>query len=198
MKRILVIQSSLNAERGNSSKLAQVYIQAASVNPDTQVTIRDLSQQALPHLSEVEMGAWMTPESERTAEQQRLAQLSDDIVSDVKNADEIVLAVPMYNFGIPSSLKAWFDRLARAGITFKYTENGPVGLLENKRVTVLAARGGKYQGTPMDTQTDYLKHFWQFVGVTDIQFVYAEGLAMGEEAAAKSFSAAQENILELI
>lgn len=197
MTKLLVIESSLNSQQGNSSKLAANYIATAQQHNSVDVTVRDIAQQALPHLTEEEMVAWSTPQEQRTEKQAQLAQLSDDIVKDVQQADEIVLAIPMYNFGIPSVLKAWFDRLARAGVTFQYTENGPKGLLGNKRVRVMAARGGKYAGTALDTQSAYVTNFLNFLGLTDIEFVYAEGLAMGEDEAEKSWKSADEKILEL-
>lgn len=198
MKNVLVILSSLNNQSGNSTKLANDYVEALQQNSAINLTTRNLSQINLPHLSESEMQAWMTEETERTPDQVKMASISQDIVNDVMNADEIVLAVPMYNFGIPSVLKAWFDRLARAGITFQYTQSGPQGLLKNKKVTVLAARGGKCEGTPLDTQTDYIRNFFAFLGLENTQFVYAEGLAMGEEAFAESWKKANEKIMELI
>ena len=197
MKTVLAIFSSLNGEQGNSSKLANEYLATLEKNSDVVVNRVDLSSLDLPHLSSDEMQSWMTAAEERTTEQQTLAKRSDDIVEAVQQADEIVLAVPMYNFGVPSSLKAYFDRVARAGITFKYTENGPVGLLENKSATVFAARGGIYAGTEFDTQSPFLKHFLGFVGITDVNFVYAEGLAMGEEQAKTAFASASEKIIEL-
>lgn len=197
MKTVLAIFSSLNGEQGNSSKLANEYLATLEKNSDVVVKRVDLSSLDLPHLSSDEMQSWMTAAEERTTEQQTLAKRSDDIVEAVQQADEIVLAVPMYNFGVPSSLKAYFDRVARAGITFKYTENGPVGLLENKSATVFAARGGIYAGTEFDTQSPFLKHFLGFVGITDVNFVYAEGLAMGEEQAKTAFASASEKIIEL-
>lgn len=197
MKTVLAIFSSLNGEQGNSSKLANEYLATLEKNHDVTVKRVDLSKLDLPHLSSDEMQSWMTPADERTDAQQALAKRSDDIVKAVKQADELVLAVPMYNFGVPSSLKAYFDRIARAGITFKYTENGPVGLLENKSATVFAARGGVYAGTDFDTQSPFLQHFLGFVGISDVKFVYAEGLAMGEEQAKTAFAAASEKIIEL-
>jgi FMN-dependent NADH-azoreductase len=104
----------------------------------------------------------------------------------------------MYNFDSPSVLKAFFDRIARAGITFSYTENGPVGLIKDKKVFVLAARGGKYEGTAMDTQSAYLSNFLAFLGMDNVEFAYAEGLAMGEESVSHSFSLFNEKISELI
>ncbi|MEW9797011.1 FMN-dependent NADH-azoreductase [Alteromonas sp. CYL-A6] len=197
MKNVLVVYSSLNPQAGNSTKLAAQYVDALKQKGDVKIVERDLMASSLDHLSAEEMGAWMTPEEQRTDAQRALAAVSESLIEEVKQADEIVLAVPMYNFGVPSVLKAWFDRIARAGITFRYTENGPVGLLENKTATVLAARGGMYAGTPKDSQTTFIKDFLAFIGITDVRFVYAEGLAMGEETASKAFSQANEKIIEL-
>jgi FMN-dependent NADH-azoreductase len=197
MTSVLAIFSSLNGEQGNSSKLARAYLAAKQKSTDIRLKEVDLSVIDLPHLSDEEMDAWVTAPKARSEAQRALAALSDEAVAAVSSADEIVIAVPMYNFGIPSSLKAYFDRLARAGVTFKYTENGPVGLLEGKRATILAARGGVYQGTEFDTQSAYLKHFLNFIGIVDVEFVYAEGLAMGEEQASESFSVANKKIMEL-
>lgn len=198
MKNVLVVQSSLNNQSGNSTKLANQYIEALQNQTPIKVTARNLAEEDLPHLSALEMQAWMTAEAQRTDNQTKLAAISQSIVDDVLLADEIVLAVPMYNFGIPSVLKAWFDRLARAGITFQYTENGPKGLLSNKQVTVLAARGGKYQGTALDTQTEFIKNIFAFLGLDNIQFIYAEGLAMGDDSAKESWENANKKIMELI
>ncbi|HQY47645.1 MAG TPA: NAD(P)H-dependent oxidoreductase, partial [Usitatibacteraceae bacterium] len=109
----------------------------------------------------------------------------------------IVIGLPMYNFGIPSTLKAYFDHVARAGVTFKYTEKGPVGLLGGKRAVILAARGGLYAGTPMDTQSAYVRDFLRFVGIDDVRFVYAEGLAMGEGPRAEALAKAGDEIARL-
>lgn len=119
------------------------------------------------------------------------------LVAELRAADVLVLGVPMYNFGIPSTLKAYFDRLARAGVTFKYTETGPVGLLTGKKAYVLAARGGMYQGTPKDSQTAYLKDFLSFIGIDDVTFVYAEGLNMGEAGRDAALVAAHQQIAQL-
>ncbi len=198
MANLLVVNSSLSGANGNSNKLTQSFVEAWQAKQQGTVTQRDVNETNLPHLAGAEMGAWMTPADQRTEEQQALAAVSDELIAEVKEADAIVIGVPMYNFGIPSTFKAWIDRIARAGITFKYTETGPVGLLENKKVYVLAARGGMYAGTAKDSQTVYLKDVLAFLGLTDVEFVYAEGLAMGPEAAEKAFSAANEKIIELI
>jgi len=120
-------------------------------------------------------------------------------VAELLAADVVVIAAPLYNFGIPSTLKAYFDHIARAGVTFRYTAQGPEGLLlRGKRVYILAARGGNYSGTPMDTQTSYLRNFLGFLGMNDVTFVYAEGLALGDEAKGRAEAAAHRQIRELV
>ncbi|HEY0924626.1 FMN-dependent NADH-azoreductase [Rheinheimera pacifica] len=196
MKHILLINSSINGDKGHSAQLAQQFIAQlpkGSFNLDT----LDLNATPVPHLEMAEMAAWMTPAEQRSSEQQRLAAISDDIVARIKAADVIVLGVPMYNFGIPSQLKALFDRVARAGITFKYTEQGPVGLLDDKPVIILAARGGIYQGTGLDSQTPFLQTFFNFVGLKDLHFVYAEGLNMGTDAQQAALTAAKARLTEI-
>lgn len=178
MKNVLVINSSLNAEEGNSAKLTKHLAQHLSTKYQSNVHTVNLYAGAISHLSGAEMQAWMTDADDRSPEQKALAQISDSYIEQVLAADTIVLGMPMYNFGVPSTFKAWVDRIARAGVTFQYTAEGPVGLLKNKKVIVVAARGGIYQGTPLDTQTTYLRDFFAFLGLQDIDFIYAEGLAM--------------------
>ncbi|WP_462180370.1 FMN-dependent NADH-azoreductase [Pseudoalteromonas gelatinilytica] len=192
MKKVLVLNSSLNGEQGNSTKLSQQFVEQLANNQQISVTTRDLSDNAIAHLTQTEMAAWMTDANERNDEQKALAAISDDLIAELNDNDLIVIGMPMYNFGIPSTFKAWIDRIARAGITFKYTEQGPVGLITDKKVVVLAARGGMYQGTEMDSQTKYLKDVLGFVGMTDVNFIYAEGLAM--PGAEQSLEAAQNEI----
>ncbi|WP_462177568.1 FMN-dependent NADH-azoreductase [Pseudoalteromonas gelatinilytica] len=192
MKKVLVLNSSLNGEQGNSTKLSQQFVEQLADNQQISVTTRDLSDNAIAHLTQTEMAAWMTDANERSDEQKALAAISDDLIAELNDNDLIVIGMPMYNFGIPSTFKAWIDCIARAGITFKYTEQGPVGLITDKKVVVLAARGGMYQGTEMDTQTKYLKDVLGFVGMTDVNFIYAEGLAM--PGAEQSLEAAQNEI----
>lgn len=197
MTSILALYSSLNGEQGHSTTLANRYLASRKANDKVSITKVDVAQLALPHLTGEEMQAWMTEASERSEQQKALAERSDTLIQQVMDADEIVLAVPMYNFGIPSSLKAYFDRIARAGITFKYTQNGPVGLLNNKRATVFAARGGMYEGSALDTQTPYLTHFLNFIGIQDVHFIYAEGLNISEQQASQSLAQAEQKIIEL-
>ncbi len=192
MKKVLVLNSSLNGEQGNSTKLSQQFVEQLANNQQISVTTRDLSDNAIAHLTQTEMAAWMTDANERSDEQKALAAISDDLIAELNDNELIVIGMPMYNFGIPSTFKAWIDRIARAGITFKYTEQGAVGLIKDKKVVVLAARGGIYQGTDMDTQTKYLKDVLGFVGMTDVHFIYAEGLAMPD--AEQSLEAAKNEI----
>ncbi|GGE81282.1 FMN-dependent NADH-azoreductase [Pseudoalteromonas gelatinilytica] len=192
MKKVLVLNSSLNSGQGNSTKLSQQFVEQLANNQQISVTTRDLSDNVIAHLTQTEMAAWMTDANERSDEQKALAAISDDLIAELNDNDLIVIGMPMYNFGIPSTFKAWIDRIARAGITFKYTEQGPVGLITDKKVVVLAARGSMYQGTEMDTQTKYLKDVLGFVGMTDVNFIYAEGLAM--PGAEQSLEAAQSEI----
>ena len=199
MKNLLVINASLNGEAGNSSKLVNSFVEKVQAAQQVNLVVeRHLSQQPLPHLSAEEMQAWMTAADARSEQQQTLAAISDTVIAEVKSADVIVVGMPMYNFGVPSTFKAWVDRLARAGVTFKYTETGPVGLLADKKVYVLAARGGMYAGTEKDSQTQYLKDFFAFVGLTDVEFVYAEGLAMGEASFNSAWQSATQKINEKV
>ena len=149
-------------------------------------------------LDESALNALFTPTAERTPDQTARVALDDALIAQVQSADVIVLGVPMYNFGIPVQLKTWIDAIARAGVTFRYSENGPEGLLKGKKVYVALARGGLYRDSPADSQVPYLKSVLAFLGMNDIDFIYAEGLAMGAEAASKAFAEAEAHISELI
>ncbi|HUR40159.1 MAG TPA: NAD(P)H-dependent oxidoreductase [Verrucomicrobiae bacterium] len=182
MTRILKVTSSLHAGAGQSSLLATQFIDALLArDPGAQVDARDLTSEPVPHLTAERFAAFTTPLAERSAGQQAVVTYSDALIEEIRKADVLVLGVPMYNFGIPSQLKAWFDHIARAGVTFQYTATGSVGLLTGKKAVVFATRGGTYAGTPRDTQSPYLRDFLAFLGITDVEFVYAEGLAMGPE-----------------
>ena len=178
--RTLVITTSILGENGQSKALAEHFIAQAESRDGVEVTHRDLVASELPHLNLAELGSWQVAEEERSAEQRALAARSDSLIEELKAHDVVVLAVPMYNFGIPSQLKAWFDRVMRAGVTFRYTENGPQGLVAGKRAMILAARGGQYAGTEMDTQTPHLKLMLGMIGIKEVDTVFAEGLNMGE------------------
>lgn len=198
MTRLLQINTSLFGGEGQSSKLTERFVQAWSAShADTRVVVRDLTAQPLPHLDGPRFQAFLTPVESRTPEQQAIVAESDALIDEVRNADVIVLGLPMYNFGVPSQLKAYFDHLARAGVSFRYTANGPEGLLGGAKVYILAARGGHYMGTSADTQTGYVTTFLNFIGLTDIEFVYAEGLAMGDAPKREALDAAANRIGQL-
>ena len=144
--------------------------------------MRDLALNPVPHLDAAAFGAFLAKHEVRSAAQRAAVRYSDALIEELRAADVVVVGVPMYNFGIPSALKAYFDQIARAGVTFRYTATGPVGLLTGKQVFVFAARGGLYAGTPKDTQSAYLRDFLGLLGMRDVQFVYAEGLNIGAES----------------
>jgi FMN-dependent NADH-azoreductase len=151
----------------------------------------------VPHLTAERFAAFGTPASERTLEQQRYVAESDALIDELRRAEVLVLGLPMYNFGVPSTLKAYFDHVARANVTFRYTAEGPVGLLTGKRAYVFATRGGQHAGTPGDLQTAYVRQFLGFIGIRDVEFIYAEGLALGPEQRERALAAAAERIGQL-
>lgn len=182
MKRILFISSSLHGGQGTSSELgSELVARLTAAHPASRVTTVDLNELALPHLDRDEFEAWGVPAAERDPEQAALAARSEALIEQLLAHDTLVLGVPMYNMTIPSTLKAWIDRVARAGRTFRYTADGPVGLVRGVDAYLVFARGGMYRGTPMDTQTGYLKAILGLVGIDNVTTVFAEGLAMGDE-----------------
>lgn len=194
---ILVIKSSVFSDGGNSSALVNAKVAALkAAHPDATIVERDLGANPIPHLDGDRVGAFFTPAENRTAEQQQVDDFSMTLIEELKAADQVVVGVPMYNFGIPSQLKSWIDHVARAGITFRYTENGPQGLIGDKPVTVVAARGGLYAGTENDTVTPYIKLFFSFVGITDVRFVFAEGLNMGDDMKDKAMDEARAAVAQ--
>ena len=198
MKTLLQLNSSIFSSGGQSSQLANQFAATWHENePDAQVIVRDLAQAPLPHLDAPRVLAFLAKPEMRTAEQQAYVAESDTLIEEIKQAQIIVIGLPMYNFGIPSTLKAYFDQIARAGITFRYTENGPEGLLKDKKVYVFAARGGMYAGTPLDSQTSYVRNFLGFLGITDVEFVYAEGLNMGEASKETALNKAKQQLTAL-
>jgi FMN-dependent NADH-azoreductase len=198
MSHVLVIESSARQQGSVSRQLTQQFIQQwQAAHPQDQIQVRDLALQPVPHLDANLLGGWMTPaEQQSEAEQAALAR-SNALTDELLAADLLVLAAPMYNFGIPSTLKAWLDHVLRAGVTFKYTENGPVGLLHGKRAVVLTARGGVYAGTALDHQEPYLRQALAFVGITDVTFINAEGLAMGNGAAEQGLAKASQQLADV-
>jgi FMN-dependent NADH-azoreductase len=195
MTTILQINASVFGEGGQSTRLAQSFVEAwRRRDPETEVILRDLAREPVPHLTGDRVKALMTPEEGRGAAEREVVAYSDALIDELRRADIIVLGLPMYNFGVPSTLKAYFDHVARAGVTFRYTAEGPVGLLGDKPLYVLAARGGLYEGTPRDTQTGYVREYFGFLGIHQIEFVYAEGLNMGPEQAQAALARARARI----
>ena len=197
--KILQINASARSSGANSTRLADsVSARLKALNPEAGFELRDLASEPHPVLDEPALGALFTPVEQRTPAQAARVALDDALIAQVQSADAIVLGVPMYNFGVPVQLKTWIDAIARAGVTFRYTENGPQGLLKGKKVYVALARGGLYRDTPADSQVPYLKSVLAFLGMTDVSFIYAEGLSMGADAATKAFAEAEALIGELV
>lgn len=198
MTTLLQINSSIFSSGGHSSQLADEFVAIwRRNNPQTEIITRDLANQPLPHLNAQRVSAFFTPSDALTAEQQVIVDESNVLIDEIKQSEIIVIGLPMYNFGIPSTLKAYFDHIARVGITFRYTDTGPEGLLEGKKVYVFATRGGQYAGTALDSQTNYVRDFLNFLGITDIEFIYAEGLNMNPETKHKALANAKQRLAEL-
>ncbi|MEP7061608.1 MAG: NAD(P)H-dependent oxidoreductase [Betaproteobacteria bacterium] len=197
--KILQINSSSRRDASHSTRLASELVgRLRDADSKASVTVRDLNSPLHPSLDEAALDALFTPTAQRTAEQAERVALDDALIAEVQAADVLVIGVPMYNFGVSVQLKNWIDAIARAGVTFRYTAEGPEGLLTDKKVYVALTRGGKYRNTPADTQVPYLKTILGFLGMTDVRFVYAEGLAMGAEAEQLAFSSAYEQIDEAL
>ncbi|MEM6889572.1 MAG: NAD(P)H-dependent oxidoreductase [Pseudomonadota bacterium] len=152
------------------------------------VTTRDLNA-AIPHVDETWIGANFTLADDRTEDQRAALGLSDQLIAEIKAADVLVLGVPVYNFGVPASLKAWIDQIARAGVTFQYTENGPVGLLTGKRAIIALSTGGTPVGSNIDFASGYMKHIMGFIGITDVSVIAAERVMADAERAVNEANA---------
>jgi FMN-dependent NADH-azoreductase len=199
MTTLLQINASINNGNGESSRLANQFVAAFhNSHPKATVVVRDVAAaEPVPHLNAEQFGAFITKPEVRSAAQHAVVAYSDTLINELKQADIIVLGLPMYNFGVPSQLKAYFDHIARLGVTFEYTEKGPVGKLTGKKVYVFAARGGVYEGTPMDTQTSYVRDFLRFLGMSDVEFIYAEGLHMSPQSKQAALAKAEAEIARL-
>lgn len=198
MSKLLQIKTSLFSAHGQSSQLSDAFVTAWHLgHPGSEVVTRDFAVDPVPHLDGAGFQAFLSNPAERTAEQQAKLAYSDQLIEELKSADVLVIGLPMYNLGVPSMLKAYFDHIARAGVTFRYTGNGPQGLLTDKKAYVFATRGGRYAGTPFDTQTDYVRNFLGFIGIADVEFVYAEGLNMGEESKSLSLADAHAEVARI-
>ena len=191
MTTLLEIKTSLFSDRGESSRLADSFVAAwREAHPEGRVVVRDLARDPVPHLDAERFGAFAAKPEDRKEAQAAVLRYSDALIQELKDADVVVIGAPMYNFGIPSTLKAYFDHIARAGVTFRYTDRGPVGMLTGKEAFVFTTRGGRHADTPLDTQAPYLRNLLTFLGMSKVEFVFAEGLALGpaarEQALAKA------------
>ncbi|WP_394141264.1 FMN-dependent NADH-azoreductase [Vibrio chagasii] len=194
MSRVLALKSSILGDYSQSTKLVEEFIK--NVDQD-KLTVRDLAANPLPVL-DFSVATALRATEDLSQDQQAIVDLSNTLIEEIKAADTLVIAAPMYNFTIPTQLKNWIDLIARAGVTFTYTENGVKGLIEGKKAIVVTTRGGIHKDAATDSMTPYLRTVLGFVGITDVEFVYAEALNMGEDAAAKGISEAQSRLAELV
>lgn len=192
---ILQINSSARATGSESSSMADAIVaRLVAGHPGATVARRDLGAEPHPVLDQAALSALFTPADARTPEQAARVALDDALIAQVQAADVIVLGAPMYNFGMTVQLKGWFDAIARANVTFRYTATGPEGLLKNKKVYVALSRGGMHRDGASDTQVPHLKMLLGFLGMNDVTFIYSEGHGMGPEAVAKAREAANAEI----
>lgn len=192
---ILQVNSSARVGGSQSTRLANGIVERLrAADSNASVTVRDLAANPHPSLDEAALQALFTDPAQRTPEQAARVALDDALIAEIQAADVVVLGVPMYNFGISTQLKNWIDAISRARVTFRYTETGPQGLLTGKKVYVALTRGGRYRDTPADSQVPYLRTVLAFLGMTDVQFFYAEGLAMGPQAEREGLDAAENEI----
>ncbi|MDX7990963.1 FMN-dependent NADH-azoreductase [Xenorhabdus littoralis] len=199
MSKVLVLKSSILAQYSQSNKMADYFVEKYLANySDSDITIRDLAENPVPVLDGELVGALRPSDAELTERQQSALALSDEMIAELKTHDVIVITAPMYNFTIPTQLKTYFDLIARAGMTFRYTEKGPEGLLKGKKAIVLTSRGGIHKGNPTDLMTPYLRVFLKFIGITDVEFVFSEGLALGAEAASQTHRDARDVMDDII
>jgi FMN-dependent NADH-azoreductase len=192
---ILQINSSARQAGSHSTALANTVVERLRAEqPNATLTARDLARTPHPVLDEATLQALFTPAEQRTPAQVERVAVDDALIAEIQAADTVVLGVPMYNFGVPAGLKNWIDAISRARVTFRYTEKGPEGLLTGKKVYVVLTRGGVYRDSGADSQVPYLQTVLAFLGMKDVEFIYAEGLAMGPEAERRSLDAARAEI----
>lgn len=191
MSNILHISASIRGSESVSRGLSSALVERLAASGDATVVERNLSTNDIPYVDADRFAANLAPYAERTAEQQELASYADTLIDELLNADTVVFGVPIYNFSVPATVKAWADLVARAGTTFKYTESGPVGLLEGKKAYLAIASGGTPVGSDFDFMSPWLKFFLGFLGITDVAIVAADGIMGegGEEKIAAAHSA---------
>ena len=198
MSNVLVLKSSILANYSQSNVLADYFVdQWRQQHSDDKIQVRDLAANPVPVLDGELVGALRPSDAPLTPRQQDALELSNTLIEELQASDVIVITAPMYNFNIPTQLKNYFDLVARAGVTFRYTEAGPEGLLKGKKVYVLTSRGGIHKDTNTDLVTPYLRVFLGFIGLTDVEFVFEEGIAYGPEMATKAQQDAKALINQL-
>ena len=197
--KLLHLDSSILGDSSASRQLSRAVVDSwLAAEPEAQVSYRDLASDALSHLSAASLVAGGTPAELRDAAQQHEVELAEATLNEFLAADSIVIGAPMYNFTVPTQLKAWIDRVAVAGKTFAYDENGPKGLAGGKKVVIVSTAGGIHAGQPSgQAHEEYLQLVLRFLGITDIEIVRAEGLAYGDEPRANAFKSAQAQITDL-
>lgn len=196
MSNILHITASIRGDESVSNALGNRLVEGLAAKTGASVTRRDLSANDLPYVSAERFAANLTPAADRTPEQAELAAIADTLIAELQAADTIVIASPIYNFGVPATVKAWADLVARAGTTFKYTETGPVGLLEGKKAYLAIASGGTPVGSDIDFMSRWLIFFLGFLGISDVEVVAADGI-MGADGREK-IDRAHEKVAELV
>lgn len=193
--RVLRLDTSLFGAGGASSQLNDALIEKLRARHGAvEVVRRDLAAAPLPYFDAPAVAALATEPAARDAGQRELAALAERLLKEVREADILVIAAPMYNFSVPSTLKTWMDWLARAGVTFRYTEHGPEGLLGGRKVFVTSSRGGLHRDSPSDAIVPLLRSYFALLGMEDVEVIYAEGLNMGGEQREKGLAAAREQI----
>ncbi|MBT8146654.1 MAG: NAD(P)H-dependent oxidoreductase [Gammaproteobacteria bacterium] len=195
MSNILVLKTSILGDNSTSNKLIDQFIAELPEHESTSVTVRDLGHDQLPQLDAAWLAALATKPAERDQDQQAMVAQSDQLIDELQQADLVLLGAPMYNFSVPAGLKVWFDHVARAGVTFKYSDQGPIGLLSDKQVVVFATMGGIHQPGESDHLRPYLKTMLNFLGLDEVEFVAASGLNLGEEPRQSSLREAHERLI---
>lgn len=199
MSKVLVLKSSILADYSQSGQLSDYFVkQWQEQHSADEITVRDLAADPIPVLDGELVGALRPSDAALTPRQQETLNLSDELIAELQAHDVIVINAPMYNFNIPTQLKNYFDLIARAGVTFRYTEKGPEGLVTGKRAIILTSRGGIHKDTPSDLLVPYLNLFLGFIGITDINYVFAEGFGYGPEVASKAQTDAKAAIDSIV
>jgi FMN-dependent NADH-azoreductase len=194
VKNVLRVTTSILGQESVSSQLMDELLRKLGSAEEIDVVERNFQDQAIPHLDSSWLSALSTKEAERSAEQLDKVAFSDQLIAELKRADILVIGLPMYNFTLPSMLKAWVDHIARAGVTFKYTENGPAGLLKDKKVFLVTTMGGIHEIGKTDFLRPYMQQILSFIGLTDVHFITASALNMGAEYREQGLAEARSQI----